>query len=87
VDALHLLSPSSSPNEHRNTATALDRRRLLVLTAAKPLQDAADLGESLHRCTFSSSSYTLDKSRSHTSDGSNHTPITKTTRLWINLKS
>jgi hypothetical protein len=25
--------------------------------------------------------YTLDKSRSHTSDGSNHTPIAKTTRL------
>jgi hypothetical protein len=27
--------------------------------------------------------YTLVKSRSHTSDGSNHTPIAKTTRLWI----
>jgi hypothetical protein len=31
--------------------------------------------------------YTLDKTRSHTSDGSNHTPIAKTTRLWINHKS
>jgi hypothetical protein len=31
--------------------------------------------------------YTLDKTLSHTSDGSNHTPIAKTTRLWINLKS
>jgi hypothetical protein len=29
--------------------------------------------------------YTLDNSRSHTSDGSNHTPIAKTTRLWNNL--
>jgi hypothetical protein len=29
--------------------------------------------------------YTLIKPRSHTSDGSNHTPIAKTTRLWINL--
>jgi hypothetical protein len=44
VEVLHLLSPSSSAIELRNTATALDRRRLLVLTAAKPLQDASDLG-------------------------------------------
>jgi hypothetical protein len=29
--------------------------------------------------------YTLVKSRSHTSDGSNHTPIAKTASLWINL--
>jgi hypothetical protein len=29
--------------------------------------------------------YTLVKTRSHTSDGSNHTPIAKTTQLWINL--
>jgi hypothetical protein len=41
----------------RNAATALDRRRLPVLTAAKPLQYASDLGESLHRCSFSSSSF------------------------------
>jgi hypothetical protein len=27
--------------------------------------------------------YILDKSRSQTSDGSNHTPIANTTRLWI----
>jgi hypothetical protein len=29
--------------------------------------------------------YVLLKPRSHTSGGSNHAPIAKTTRLWINL--
>jgi hypothetical protein len=29
--------------------------------------------------------YVLLKTRSHTSNGSNHSPTAKTTRLWINL--
>jgi hypothetical protein len=62
-------------------------RKVLNLARLKDQMATREGGVNRSRKKFfpKNPAYTLVKSRSHTSDGSNHTPIAKTMRLWINL--